>query len=54
MFCIILGVGVFWVVCDYDVGSVIVMGLGFFLCVILGLLILMGIVIFLLWGCDVE
>ncbi|WP_196216778.1 tripartite tricarboxylate transporter TctB family protein [Paracoccus shanxieyensis] len=53
-FCIILGAGALWVARDYDAGSVIAMGPGFFPRAISGLLILMGIVIFLLRGRDAE
>lgn len=53
-FCILVGIGALWIAQDYDAGNVIAMGPGFFPRAVSGLLILMGGVILLTRGRDVE
>ncbi len=52
IFCVLLGTAALWVAQDYDTGTFISMGPGFFPKAVSGLLILMGIVILLLRGRD--
>ncbi len=53
-FCIVVGIGALWVSRNYDAGTVISMGPGFFPKAVAGLLILLGIIVFLVNGRDVE
>jgi hypothetical protein len=54
MFCILLGAAALWIAQDYDTGTFISMGPGFFPKAVSGLLILLGIVILLLRGRDLP
>ncbi len=54
IFCILLGAAALWVAQDYDTGTFISMGPGFFPKAVSGLLILMGIVILLIRGRDLP
>ena len=53
-FCILVGIGALWVSRDYDSGTVTSMGPGFFPKAVAGLLIFLGIIVFLVNGRDVE
>lgn len=54
IFCILLGAAALWIAQDYDTGTFISMGPGFFPKAVSGLLILMGIVVLLLKGKDLP
>ncbi len=53
-FCVIVGAAALWISRDYETGTVIAMGPGFFPKAVAGLLIFLGIVILLVGGRDVE
>lgn len=54
IFCIALGAAALWVARDYDTGTFISMGPGFFPKSVSGVLILMGIIVLLLRGRDLP
>lgn len=54
IFCILLGAAALWIAQDYDTGTFISMGPGFFPKAVSGLLILMGVVVLLLKGKDLP
>lgn len=54
VFCVLVGVAALWISRDYETGTVIAMGPGFFPKAVAGLLIFLGIVILLVGGRDVK
>ena len=53
-FCVLVGLGALWISRNYETGTVISMGPGFFPKAVAGLLILFGVIIFVVSGRDVE
>lgn len=54
IFCVALGTAALWIAQNYDTGTFISMGPGFFPKAVSGLLILMGVIVLLLQGRDLA
>lgn len=54
VFCVLIGLGALWVSRNYDTGTVISMGPGFFPKAVAGLLILLGTIVFVVNGRDLS
>lgn len=54
IFCIAAGAAALWIAQDYDTGTFISMGPGFFPKAVSGILILMGVIVLLLRGRDLQ